>query len=332
MSQDQSDRTGSYDGVIRGEVVRPGEDDEASSSSQAGHQQTYLHKVASARPAGPAPAAHGNAGSEQALAEDSEATNGNAAEHNGLADDAAAASSGDTTADEALATDPDATSEDPVTGDALAMETDATSDDAAEDALAMETDATSDDAAGDALATSTDATSEDTVTRDALAMDTDATSDDAADDATATSPNAVVDATRPDAVVDDAPAGDAAGGELPGRHRAEEPEEPGSDVPQARRPGDVTVPPELEGSLLADATGIRAQWMRVQGQFVDDPRIAVNNGANILTDVASQLEAAVRERQQALRARWDGNGKADTEALRVMMQQYRALLDRLTSM
>jgi hypothetical protein len=72
--------------------------------------------------------------------------------------------------------------------------------------------------------------------------------------------------------------------------------------------------------------------MRIQAQFVDDPRVAVTDAANILTDVASQLEAAVRERQQALRGRWDGNGKADTEALRVMMQQYRALLDRLAKL
>jgi hypothetical protein len=113
---------------------------------------------------------------------------------------------------------------------------------------------------------------------------------------------------------------------------AGETEEPASAVPRARRPGDEPVPPEITGSLLADAAEIRARWMRIQAQFVDDPRAAVTEAATILTDVASQLQVAVRERQQAMRGRWDGNGHADTEALRVMMQQYRALLDRLADL
>ena len=108
--------------------------------------------------------------------------------------------------------------------------------------------------------------------------------------------------------------------------------EGGMPAPQGRRPGDEPIPPSLEDSLLPGGSGIREEWLRVQAQFVDDPRIAVSEAAGIISDVASRLEAAVRQRQDTLRVRWDGNSQADTEALRVTMQQYRHLLERLVGL
>ena len=108
--------------------------------------------------------------------------------------------------------------------------------------------------------------------------------------------------------------------------------EGGMPAPQGRRPGDEPIPPSLEDSLLPGGSGIREEWLRVQAQFVDDPRIAVSDAAGIIADVASRLEAAVRQRQDMLRVRWDGNSQADTEALRVTMQQYRQLLERLVGL
>ncbi len=108
--------------------------------------------------------------------------------------------------------------------------------------------------------------------------------------------------------------------------------EGGMPAAQGRRPGDEPIPPSLEDSLLPDGSGIREEWLRVQAQFVDDPRTAVSEAAGIMADVASRLEAAVRQRQDTLRVRWDGNSQADTEALRVTMQQYRHLLERLVGL
>jgi hypothetical protein len=98
------------------------------------------------------------------------------------------------------------------------------------------------------------------------------------------------------------------------------------------RPGEAAVPADGEDSLIADGVVIREQWMRVQAAFVDDPRAAMTAAASIITDVSTRLEAAVRARQQTLRDRWEGNGQPDTEALRVTMQQYRALLERLAGL
>jgi hypothetical protein len=95
------------------------------------------------------------------------------------------------------------------------------------------------------------------------------------------------------------------------------------------RPGDA---PADDGHLLADGTGIREQWMRVQAGFVDDPSAAVSAAADVVSDIAARLESALRDRQQSMRERWDGNGRNDTEALRITMQQYRQLLERLTGL
>lgn len=95
------------------------------------------------------------------------------------------------------------------------------------------------------------------------------------------------------------------------------------------RPGDV---PADEGHLLTDGAEIREQWMRVQAVFVDDPRASVTAAANVVAEAAVRLEGAVRARQQGLRERWEGNGHVDTEALRVTMQRYRQLLERLAEL
>jgi hypothetical protein len=64
---------------------------------------------------------------------------------------------------------------------------------------------------------------------------------------------------------------------------------------------------------------------------VDDPRASVGAAAQVVADAVGRLEAALRERQQAIRRQWDGNGASDTESLRQAMLVYRRLLDRIVS-
>ncbi len=98
--------------------------------------------------------------------------------------------------------------------------------------------------------------------------------------------------------------------------------------------------PDFTGPLLRD-TALRAQWQRVQGDFVDDPRAAVNDAADLVGQTVETLMEALRLRQRQLRAVWEGSGTADgspaaamtpgadTEQLRLMMQRYRALFNQL---
>ena len=87
---------------------------------------------------------------------------------------------------------------------------------------------------------------------------------------------------------------------------------------------------ESSGSLLPDVAEFRVRWQQVQFRFVDDPRGSVTEAADVIAQVAAKLEAAIRDRQRALRDRWDEDTSADTESLRETLLSYRAFLDQLT--
>ena len=141
---------------------------------------------------------------------------------------------------------------------------------------------------------------------------------------------AAADATQPGTGPDTGPDGEDTAIMSPARTDTVATESPIAGRRREGRPGDVPMPEDV--SLIGDGAQVREQWMRVQASFVDDPRAAVTSAAGVITDAIAQVETAVRERQQALRDRWDGDGHADTEALRVVMQQYRQLLERLAAL
>jgi hypothetical protein len=92
--------------------------------------------------------------------------------------------------------------------------------------------------------------------------------------------------------------------------------------------------------LLADAVGLRASWQQAQAGFVDDPRAAVADAAELVEHTAQTLIGSLQQRQRQLRTQWDDNGSAagagtgagelsDTERLRHLMQDYRSLFNQL---
>ena len=99
----------------------------------------------------------------------------------------------------------------------------------------------------------------------------------------------------------------------------------------------------LDEPLLGDADGFRARWHRAQAGFIDDPKEAVGDAADLIEQTAQALVGALRQRQRELRVLWergladdtapaDGAAAAagaDTEHLRLMMQRYRALFNQL---
>ena len=124
--------------------------------------------------------------------------------------------------------------------------------------------------------------------------------------------------------------------------------EPGTTVPPvpepepettAGRPSPVTA--DLDEPLLADVAGLHLRWQRVQAGFVDDPREAVGDAADLIEQTAQAMVGALRQRQRQLRVLWehgpDGDTAAaagsvpgaDTEHLRQLMQRYRALFNQL---
>jgi NAD(P)H-dependent flavin oxidoreductase YrpB (nitropropane dioxygenase family) len=106
---------------------------------------------------------------------------------------------------------------------------------------------------------------------------------------------------------------------------------------------------DLDGPLLEDAEELRANWLRLQAGFVDDPHEAVSDAADLVEHTAQALVGALRMRQQRLREMWDGGrpkgsgtagadedgqsaGQAaadTTEQLRLLMQRYRLLFNHI---
>jgi hypothetical protein len=109
------------------------------------------------------------------------------------------------------------------------------------------------------------------------------------------------------------------------------------------RPQPPRATPGLDEPLLVDAAGLHARWQRAQAGFVDDPREAVGDAADLIEQTAQAMIGALRQRQRELRVLWEsgpsgdsapasgeftGQG-ADTEHLRQMMMHYRALFNQL---
>jgi hypothetical protein len=94
---------------------------------------------------------------------------------------------------------------------------------------------------------------------------------------------------------------------------------------------------QADGGLLADAARLHAGWQRIQAGFVDDPREAVADAADLVEHTAQAFVGALQQRQRRLRGMWNGDGRpdgtaeqiTDTEQLRLMMQRYRSLFDQL---
>jgi hypothetical protein len=92
--------------------------------------------------------------------------------------------------------------------------------------------------------------------------------------------------------------------------------------------------------LLGDSVGLRASWQTAQAGFVDDPRAAVADAAELVEHTAQTLIGSLQQRQRQLRTQWDNNGSgeagaaatgdgSDTEQLRHLMQNYRNLFNQL---
>jgi hypothetical protein len=92
-------------------------------------------------------------------------------------------------------------------------------------------------------------------------------------------------------------------------------------------------PAGLDEPLITDVAALRARWQQVQAGFVDDPKEAVGDAADLIEQTAQALVGALRQRQRQLRVMWEhgpgGDGAAETEHLRLMMQHYRALFHQL---
>jgi hypothetical protein len=118
-------------------------------------------------------------------------------------------------------------------------------------------------------------------------------------------------------------------------------------VPASATPLPTAAGFDPSAPLLGDPVGLRASWQQAAAEFVDDPRGAVADAAELVEHTAQTLVGALQQRQRQLRGQWENgtaagvngadegvsgtSGTVDTEELRHLMQSYRALFNQLTN-
>jgi hypothetical protein len=75
--------------------------------------------------------------------------------------------------------------------------------------------------------------------------------------------------------------------------------------------------------LLNDPSGLRTEWQRVQGTFVDDPPRAVHEASALVERTLQEIHTNVTRGQVS--------DTTSTEDLRVSFQHYREFFQRLLS-
>ena len=71
------------------------------------------------------------------------------------------------------------------------------------------------------------------------------------------------------------------------------------------------------------------RWTEIQRDFVDEPKRAVEQANELVSDLMEQLVGSFRSEQARLEGQWDQGEEASTEDLRLILQRYRSFFERL---
>ncbi|HJS57642.1 MAG TPA: hypothetical protein VKA01_06010 [Vicinamibacteria bacterium] len=102
---------------------------------------------------------------------------------------------------------------------------------------------------------------------------------------------------------------------------------------ETERPSATPPRRELSGSELLFGQErrdeLRQAWRDVQTSFIDEPRGAVRNADALVKEVLSSISHSFENARRELEAGWGEAEEASTESLRLALQRYRALFERL---
>lgn len=84
--------------------------------------------------------------------------------------------------------------------------------------------------------------------------------------------------------------------------------------------------------MPGDADDFRSRWREIQGQFVDEPRHAVEKADELVSGVIERLTDTFSKERAKLEQEWGQGKDASTEDLRQALRRYRSFFDRLLTM
>jgi hypothetical protein len=95
-------------------------------------------------------------------------------------------------------------------------------------------------------------------------------------------------------------------------------------------PHSIVTTGERDTLLPRDETdAFRERWSEIQAGFVDDPRSSVERAQQLVANIVDELTTTFERERRNLESQWARGDTADTEALRVALQRYRAFFNLL---
>lgn len=78
-----------------------------------------------------------------------------------------------------------------------------------------------------------------------------------------------------------------------------------------------------------DSGHFRTRWNEIQGKFVDEPRVAVEQADALVSEVLKQIIQIFADQHGTLESQWKQGNNVSTEDLRMALQHYRSFFNRL---
>jgi hypothetical protein len=98
----------------------------------------------------------------------------------------------------------------------------------------------------------------------------------------------------------------------------------------AQKPLNGSVADETPALLKGeDVEQFRAHWSELQGSFVDEPRLAVEQADALVREVIEKIAQLFASEHDLLENQWKQGGDVSTEDLRKTLQRYHAFFNRL---
>lgn len=82
---------------------------------------------------------------------------------------------------------------------------------------------------------------------------------------------------------------------------------------------------------VGDMDNFRGRWRDIQGDFVDEPRKAVEHANELVEQVIQRLTDFFSSERSKLEKEWGQGKDVSTEDLRQALRRYRSFFDRLLS-
>jgi hypothetical protein len=77
---------------------------------------------------------------------------------------------------------------------------------------------------------------------------------------------------------------------------------------------------------------MRERWQEIQGNFVDEPRAAVEQADELVASTIKRLAEMFATERSRLESDWSRGDEVSTEDLRQALRRYRSFFDRLLTM